>query len=172
MLTAVCGRRQRRAADAALCGGRRTAAAGRYNAAEGGRARRRSGRSSRRRPPPSMRTLMEGRGHRRHRHPEPPCPATGWAAKPAPAKSWTARTPAPALPALWRSRPSTAPRLAVLDLPGRTPQLDHHRRRPLRPRLRRGAGSLLPYSGDRADGNGRKINFKIHSRHFPANLLY
>ena len=58
------------------------------------------------------------------------------------------------------------------DLPGRTPQLDHQRRRPLRPRLRRGPAKGPAISGDRADGNGRKINFKIHSRHFPANLLY
>ena len=51
----------------------------------------------------------------------------------------------------------------VTDLPGRTPQLDHQRRRPLRPRLRRGPAKGPAISGDRADGNGRKINFKIHS---------
>ena len=68
--------------------------------------------------------------------------------------------------------PIEAPRLAVLICLDRTPQLDHQRRRPLRPRLRRGPAKGPAISGDRADGNGRKINFKIHSRHFPANLLY
>ena len=60
----------------------------------------------------------------------------------------------------------------VAVAPIEAPQLDHQRRRPLRPRLRRGPAKGPAISGDRADGNGRKINFKIHSRHFPANLLY